>query len=658
MVSSIKRLVIGRPIASDQAEHQRISKRVGLAVFSSDAISSTAYATGEVMLVLVGVGGMAAATTRLVPIALLVILLLALVANSYRETIHAYPNGGGSYIVSRENLGEVPSLVAGASLLIDYVLTVAVSIAAGTLAITSAFHELRPHRLWLCLGFLAVLTIGNLRGLKESGRVFAVPTYLYIVMLAVFVGYGLYRQIDGTLPVLSALDARPDAGVVEHFGPYVGGVSVLIFARAFASGAVALTGVEAISNGVPAFRRPESRNAATTLGAMAAMLGTGFLGISYLASRMRPMPSEEESIISTMGRALFGGDTALYLVLQLATFAILVLAANTAFADFPRLAAIVARDGYLPRQFVSRGDRLVFSNGIIILAVLAGTLLIGFDADVSLLIPLYAVGVFTSFTLSQTGMVRHHLEERQPRWRFSLVGSALGAVATFVVAAVVIVSKFAIGAWIVVVAIPMVVVGFKAVKRHYTGVGRQLAVEPGSEAPPLRHGVVVLVGSVNRSALLALRWARSLGADHVLAISVAIDEDHAEALCRQWEEFSISVPLDVIESPYRDLTDTVLQFLDELDDRWHHDSLTVVIPEAVVPRWWQGILHNQSAMALKLRLRNRRDTVVVSVPYHLGSDEEDDAHAGGAPPATAEHPVDAPLEESTRTAEVAEILVE
>ncbi len=615
--SAWKRVLVGRPIATDEADHQRLSKRVGLAVFSSDAISSTAYASGEVMLVLVGVGGMAAAS-HLVPIAILVIVLLALVANSYRETIHAYPDGGGSYIVSRENLGQTPALIAGASLLIDYVLTVAVSVAAGTLAITSAFPGLRDYKLWFALGFVAILTIGNLRGVKESGRVFAVPTYVYIVMMAAFIGYGLYRHFGpGTLPVLSSADALPTEEIEHHFGPYVGGVSAFIFARAFASGAVALSGVEAISNGIPAFRKPTSKNAAITLGWMAVILGAGFLGISYIAARMRPMPSESESVISIMGRSLFGDGSVPYYVLQFATFAILILAANTAFADFPRLAAIISRDGFLPRQFSNRGDRLVFSNGIIILSGLAGILLVAFKADVTLLIPLYAVGVFTSFTLSQAGMVRHHLKARQPKWQLSLVASGLGALATLVVTLVVVISKFTIGAWIIVVAIPIVVFAFRSVSKHYSSVAAQLAVEPGPEAPPLRHGMVVLIGGINRSALMALRYARSVHADNLVAVTVAIDEDHAELIRADWDRYNLTVPLEVIESPYRDLTGVVLHHLDELEGRWGHDYLSVIIPQMVPEHWWQGIFHNQSATALRLRLLNRRDTVLVSVPYHV-----------------------------------------
>ncbi len=645
MIGNVKRVLIGRPLSLDEADHQRLSKRVGLAVFSSDAISSTAYATGEVMLVLVGVGGIAAATSHLIPVAILVVVLLALVANSYRETIHAYPSGGGSYIVSRENLGELPSLVAGASLLIDYVLTVAVSIAAGTLAITSAFHELRPYRLWICLTFLAILTLGNLRGVKESGRVFSVPTYVYIVMLAIFIGYAILRDISGTLPVLANANAKPTGEVLKHFGPYTGGVSMFIFARAFASGAVALSGVEAISNGVPAFKKPESRNASLTLGAMAGILGVGFFGISYVAMRMHPMPSESESIISIMGRGLFGDGNPIYFILQISTFAILVLAANTAFADFPRLAAIIGADGFLPRQFSNRGDRLVFSNGIVILATLAATLLVIFKADVTLLIPLYAVGVFTSFTLSQTGMVRHHLALREKGWRLGLVGSGLGAIATFIVASVVIISKFTIGAWIVVVAIPIVVVLFKLIHHHYMSVGRQLRADPEPEAPPLRHQAVVLVGSVNRSAVNALRYARSIGAAKVTAISVCIDEGHADALRRQWKDFGVSVPLDILDSPQRDLTSTVIGFLNQVQAESPDDIVTVIIPEAVLPHWWLGFLHNQSALALKVKLLRRRNTVVVSIPYHLDETlsfptaERQKAKATAAARATGEVPV-------------------
>ena len=632
MPSTVKRALIGRPLANEEAEHQRIPKTIGLAVFSSDAISSTAYATGEVLLVLVGAAGMVQAngqpTTNLLrPIAVLVVILLVLVANSYRETIHAYPDGGGAYVVARENLGVTPSLVAGASLLVDYVLTVAVSIAAGVLALYSLFPGLQRYRVELCLLFLVILTVGNLRGVKESGRVFSVPTYLYIVIVIVFIVWATIQHVTGRLHVFdpTAREAvRSIKSIQEAHGPYIGGVSAYIFARAFASGAVALSGVEAISNGIPAFRKPTSKNAAITLGWMAAILGSTFFMISIIASWMRVVPDESKSALALMGAEVFGQDNPLYWILQFATLTILVLAANTAFADFPRLAAIIGKDGYMPRQFANRGDRLVFSNGILILAGAAAVLLIIFNGDVSLLIPLYAVGVFTSFTISQTGMVRHHFKERQKRWQISILNSTLGAIATFIVAAVVIVSKFTIGAWIIVVLIPCIVVTFKGVKRHYNRVARSLRVPAEFRAPETvpRHGVVVLVGGVNQSSLGAIRYARSVGSEDVVAVTVAIDEDEAARVRDAWQRFGVSIPLEIIESPFRDLTHTVVDYLDELDRRWNHDYLTVVIPEFVLPHWWQGVFHNQSALALKLALKYRRDTVVVNVPFLLPDDEE------------------------------------
>ncbi len=638
MASNLKRYLIGRPLATDEADHQRISKTIGLAVFSSDAISSTAYATQEILLVLVPVGGMAVVAQSdytfgfLTPIAVLVAVLLAIVSNSYRQTIHAYPDGGGAYVVSRENLGEVPSLIAGGSLLVDYVLTVAVSIAAGTQAIYSAVPELAPYRVELCLFFVALLTVANLRGVKESGRLFAAPTYLYIGILGLMLALGVFKLTQGTLPQLPPdTEALEDLAHETGAAPLgIGGITLFLFARAFSSGAVALSGVEAISNGIPAFRKPTSKNAAITLVWMAGILGVSFVGLTMLAEHIRPTPTETgESVSSIIGRTVFGGTGAPYWILQAATAGILILAANTAYADFPRLAALVGKDGYLPRQFANRGDRLVFSNGILFLAGAASVLLVAFGGNVSALIPLYAVGVFTSFTLSQSGMVRHHLELRERGWRSSVVISVIGAIATFIVMMVVIVSKFTIGAWIPVVLIPVIVVGFKAVKKHYAHVAQQLRVpddqiEP--EAVP-RHGVVVLVGGVNQSSLAAIRYARSVGAADAVAVTVAIDEDHAERFREQWERHRIDYPLEIIESPFRDLTGTVESYLDELDRRWGHDYVTVVIPEFVLPHWYQGVFHNQSALALKLALKYRPDTVVVNVPFHLGADRDVAAEA-------------------------------
>ena len=640
MASTLKRFLIGRPLATDEADHQRISKRIGLAVFSSDAISSTAYATQEILLVLVPVGGMAVLAQSnytfgfLTPIAILVAVLLAVVSNSYRQTIHAYPDGGGAYVVSRENLGEVPALVAGGSLLVDYVLTVAVSVAAGTQAIYSAVPSLAQYKVPLCLGFVALLTIANLRGVKESGRLFAIPTYIYILALGALITFGLYKLSQNTLPELPP-DTEALAELAKDTGTLplgLGGITLFLFARAFSSGAVALSGVEAISNGIPAFKKPTSKNAAVTLVWMAGILGVSFIGLTVLAEHIRPTPTETgESVNSIIGRTVFGGTGVMYWVLQASTAGILILAANTAYADFPRLAALVGKDGYLPRQFANRGDRLVFSNGILFLAGAASLLLVVFGGNVSALIPLYAVGVFTSFTLSQSGMVRHHLKLRERGWRTSIVFSTLGAIATFVVMMVVIVSKFTIGAWIPVVLVPIIVVAFKSVKRHYRHVAQRLRVEPAEwqTEKDLHHGFVVLVGGVNRSSLAAIRYARSVGAEDAVAVTVAIDEDHAERIRADWERFDVRFPLEIIESPYRDLTGTVEDYLDELDQRWHHDYVTVVIAEFVLPHWWQGVFHNQSALALKLALKFRPDTVVVNVPFHLSEDAAAlDAEAG------------------------------
>ncbi|MEZ5381115.1 MAG: APC family permease [Microthrixaceae bacterium] len=480
--STVKRRLLGRPLASFAESHERLGKPTGLAVLASDAISSTAYASEEILRVLVPVVALAA-LEDLIPIAIVVSVLLVVVISSYRQTIHAYPNGGGSYIVSKENLGVTPALVAGASLLADYVLTAAVSVSAGVAAITSAYPSLFPFRVEICVGFIALIAVGNLRGLRESGRLFAGPTFLYMVALGGLIATGLIRSYVGGLDPLPP--NQPALNQLTDGGSTLGVLTPLLLLRAFSSGAVALTGVEAISNGVPAFKKPESRNAATTLTWMGVILGIGFFGTALLAHRLRPTILPDETLLSTMGRAVFGHGSPAYLVLQFSTFAILVLAANTAFADFPRLASIVARDGFLPRQFISRGDRLVFSNGILVLAGLAVVLLVVFQGDTTALIPLYAVGVFTGFTLSQTGMVRHHLKLKEPKWRRNAIVNGVGAVMTGVVLAVVVVSKFTIGAWIPVVVIPIVVIGFRTVAEHYRRVGEDLR-PPGRVQPQPR----------------------------------------------------------------------------------------------------------------------------------------------------------------------------
>lgn len=617
MLQLFKRLLVGRPLATSEQEHQRLPKTIALAVFSSDAISSTAYATEEILFVVaLGASGLALALDTLVPIALAVALLLAIVVTSYRQTIFAYPSGGGSYVVSRENLGEHPSLVAGASLLVDYILTVAVSISAGVAAIISipAFRGVADQRVLLGLGLIALITVANLRGVKESGRLFAVPTYVYIVVLTLLVGYGLSRVFFGDIEPVP-FDPEEFEGA-RRFG---GDLGLFLILKGFSSGAVALTGVEAISNGVPAFRRPESKNAATTLVWMGLILGTLFLGVSVLARHLAPYPSHTETVFSQMGRAVFG-EGPLYVVLQFATAGILTLAANTAYADFPRLSSIIARDGYLPRQLANRGDRLVFSNGILFLAVAAGALLIAFGGLTNALIPLYAVGVFTSFTLSQAGMVQHHRRIREPAWKRGVAINAVGAVATAVVLLIVAGTKFTSGAWVPLVVVPAIIGLFLAIKRHYGRIDGELRVTPEEVRPgSMNHTVVVLVGRVHRGTVKALQYARSLRPNHLAAVYVSEDDDDREQIEEQWEHFRFDVPLEIVHSPYRDLTGAVETYLDELDQRWADDTITVVIPEFVAGKLLSPtqLLHNQSAGALKLALLFRPDTVVISVPYHV-----------------------------------------
>ena len=613
-MSLLKRLVVGEPIATSEEHHQRLGRPTALAVFASDAISSTAYATEEILLVLVPAAGLAA-LSDLMPLSMIVMVLLAIVITSYRQTIYAYPTGGGSYVVSRENLGENPSLVAGASLLVDYVLTVAVSVSAGVAAITSAFPSLRPERVLLCVGFVALMTFANLRGLKESGRLFAGPTYIYIFSILLLIVAGLSRYYTGHLAVLAPNTESLDE--LTENGSLLTGVTVLLFLRAFSSGAVALTGIEAISNGVPAFRKPESRNAASTLVVMGIILASFFFGLSLLANLIKPTVSEDETLLSIMGRAVLGDGTVPYYTLQFATFSILILAANTAFADFPRVSSILATDGFLPRQLSNRGDRLVFSNGIIALAAVAGGLIVVFGGDTSRLIPLYAVGVFCGFTLSQLGMVVHHRRVREAGWQRNQLVNIVGAIATFVVLLVVVVSKFSKGAWIPAILIPGIVVGFKAVRRHYDKVTTALAVTPADRVTRHSHTVVVLIGTVNRGVLHAIAYARSMRPDRLVAISVVASAEEEERIVDAWEQFELPVELRTIFSPYRDLTGPVLQVIDELDAERPDDVITVVIPEFVVEHWWDTVLHNQSAVVLRAKLRQRPNTAITLIPVQV-----------------------------------------
>jgi amino acid transporter len=616
----LKQLLVGRPLASDEQEHQKIPKIIALAVFSSDAISSTAYATEEILFVIaIGASSLTLGLSKLIPISAAVALLLVIVVTSYRRTIFAYPGGGGSYVVSRENLGRPASLVAGASILVDYILTVAVSVSAGVAAIISipAFEGLRSNRVLLCLGVVALITVLNLRGLKESGRIFAVPTYAYILLLGGLIVIGLYRSFFGHISAVPI-----DHKLFE--GNVVGGqLTLFLLLKGFSSGAVALTGIEAIADGVPAFRRPEAKNASRTLMAMAIILGSLFFGVAVLAHRLHPYPTHHETVLSQLGRVVYGSGP-LYLALQIATALILALAANTAYADFPRLSSIIARDGFLPRQFANRGDRLVFSNGILFLTATAAALIIAFGGITTSLIPLYAVGVFTSFTLSQFGMVRYQLRERQKGWRVGAAVSGVGAAATFLVLLVVAGTKFTSGAYVPIIVVPAIIFVFVSVRRHYDRVASALTIEPHEVRPePMNHTVVVLVPRVHRGVLKSLAYARSLRPNHLAAVHVAQDDADRDSIQRQWEEFGIEIPLEMLHSPYRELVEPVEDFLEELDARWDNDTITVIIPEFVLGRgmagrWlFENVLHNQSALALKLALLYRPNTVVTSVPYHV-----------------------------------------
>jgi len=608
----IKRFFIGKPIPSSEDQHQRLSKKIALPVFASDAISSTAYATEEILIVFLSLGAVGmAAYSMLVPISLIVIALLTIVVISYRQTIFAYPSGGGSYIVSKENLGEYPGLVAGASLLIDYVLTVCVSVAGGVAAIISAFNGLAPHRVQICIGFILLMMVANLRGLKESGALFAPPTYLYVISLITLIVVGLYRVFVQHLPPIE------HTGEAKHLLEMQGSVTVFYFLKAFSSGAVALTGVEAVSNGVPAFKKPESKNASTTLIWMAVILGGCFFGLSILAQHLQPVKDHEgiipNTVLAQLAEQVYGGRNIFFFITQFATFAILILAANTSYADFPRLGSLIAKDNYLPRQFMNRGDRLVYSNGVIFLSVASIGLITAFKGQISALIPLYAVGVFTGFTLSQAGMCVHHYKHREKSWKLHIVINGIGSVTTFFVAGIFVVVKFTDGAWIPAVLIPIMMIGFKVIHRHYTRVRGFLAPTEGYKAPFKTHTVVVLVGSVNQGVLQAVRYAQSLRPDKLIALSVIEQSDDRARLQEQWDKFGLSIELDTIVSEYRDLTEPILNRIDEIDNMHNDDLITVIIPEFVTSIRSQW-LHNQSALAIKARLLFRPNTVVTSVP--------------------------------------------
>ena len=612
MIAELKRLFVGQPLATEQLAHERLSKRIALAVFSSDALSSVAYAT-EAILIALAVAG-ANALNLVTPIALGIGLLLITVAFSYRQTIIAYPQGGGTYIVSRENLGTIPSLVAASSLLIDYILTVAVSMSAAVAAITSAVRPLEPYRVELAIGLIGLVTLANLRGIKESGQIFAVPTYLFILSTLGLIGAGLYQVITGQVS-----PAPPPA--ITHIPEQLQGLSLFLILRAFAAGCTALTGIEAISDGVPAFKKPESRNASLTLIAMVIILCTMFIGITVLADAYNIIPDgslQPETANSQLARAIFGSGTPFYYILQIATMLILVLASNTAFADFPRLNYFLASDRFLPRQFAQRGDRLVFSNGVVALGIFSAILVIVFGAREQALLPLYAIGVFTSFTLSQFGMVQRWRRIKTPGWQRNATINSLGAAVTGLVLLVLAVTKFTEGAWAVIVLIPLLVVILRSIHGHYMAVAKQLSL---ADAPPptavRRHTAVVLISGVHRGVIPALQYALSLAPDNATAVYVDMDADATAKIKAKWEQWGCGVPLVVLESPYRSLVRPLMQYIDEMDALYDDDVLTIILPEFIPSKWWQHLLHNQTALLIKGALLFSRGKVVTSVPYHL-----------------------------------------
>ncbi len=623
---SISTRLIGRPLSSADAPHQAIRKIVGLAVFSSDAMSSVAYATQEMLVVLAAAGTMAFGIS--IPISLAIVGLLTILTISYEQTIHAYPGGGGAYIVARDNLGELPAQTAAAALLTDYILTVAVSISSGVAQITSAFPALFLYRVEISVVLVLFVMLINLRGVKESGAIFAAPTYFFIIGMFITVLIGIFRYLTGGLGSV----VEPPRLEMLHGAQ---AVTLFLILRAFSGGTTALTGVEAISNGIPAFREPRSRNAGITLIAMSVILGSLLVGITFLSVRIGALPSEEETVISQLARTIYDGRGILYLATIAATTVILIMAANTSFADFPRLGALAAKDGFLPRQLTYRGSRLVFSRGIAALALIASLLIIAFSASVTALIPLYAIGVFLSFTLSQAGMARRwwkagHLlpdqavEERgstvryESGWQVKMVVNAIGAVCTATVMLIFASTKFRDGAYVVLILIPLLVLGFSAIHRHYRNLAASLSLEDFG-APPrtVRHRVIMPIAGVHRGSLAALSYAHMLS-DDVTAVYISLDPAETQRVQEKWEVWGEGVRLVVLESPYRLLLEPLLQYIEEISvQRQPNEIITVVVPQFVPKKRWHNLLHTQTALFLRMALLFKPGIVITDVPYQL-----------------------------------------
>ncbi len=614
-LSKLRRILLGKPIPTAREHHERLSLFFGLPIFASDALSSAAYATEAV----VGILALASvAALGLQPgITLAICFLYFIVVVSYSQTVRAYPTGGGSYIVAADNLGEKPAVVAASALLIDYVLTVAVSVAAGVAALVSAFPGLHSAMIPLNLGFIVLIAWANLRGVRESGMMFALPAYGFVIGMLVMIGWGIYRFAGSPVPTQSVL-ADPHVIGSEAAFPLL-----FVVLRAFSAGCVALTGVEAISNGVPAFRAPEARNAALSLRYLAIMMIAMFLGTGFLIQHLPTVAlygtanPEYRTVVSQMADFIFGQASVGFFFIQISTAVILILAANTAFADFPRLASILARDGYLPRPLARLGDRLVFQNGIILLALLAAALIWYFKGSLELLLPLYAVGVFTAFTLSQSGMVVHWLKERSKGWVQKIGLNGLGALCTGIVALVILVTKFTEGAWIVLVLISLVSTGLLAIKRRYQAVAGQLAVNgPRRPARARTQVAIVLVPRVHKGVLAALNYAKTLHAD-VIGLHIALDRKAIPGVSERWERYCGDVPLVVIESPFRSLLAPCLDYIDQMISEDPDRIVTVVVAEAVSTKWAHRLLQENVAQQIKRALGKRRNVVVSNVRYFL-----------------------------------------
>ena len=618
---------IGRPLSTADAAHQTIGKVVGLAVFASDALSSTAYATQEILGVIAAAGTIAYG--YLFPISLAIITLLAIVTISYEQTIHAYPGGGGAYIVARDNLGELPAQTAGAALLTDYILTVAVSVSSGVAQIVSAYPNLFPYRVLIAVIAVFFIMLINLRGVKESGTAFAIPTYFFVVMMAFTVGFGMFRYLTGSLGAV----VEPPHFEAEHLIPVI---TPFILLHAFANGTTALTGVEAISNGITAFKEPRSKNAGITLIWMSLILGSLFLALSFLTGQIQAVFSEQETVISQLARTIYDGRGVPYLMLITGTTIILIMAANTAFADFPRLGALHAGDGFLPRQLTYRGSRLVYSRGIVSLAVIASILIVIFQASVTRLIPLYAIGVFLSFTLSQAGMARRwwkigHLKEGveivepgstwryEKGWQYRMVINGFGAVCTAVVMVVFAVTKFTEGAWVVLILTPVLVSIFFSIHHHYKGLAKKLSLENSGSLPPhtSRHRVIMPVSGVHQGTLAALRYARALS-DDVTAVHVSIEPAESEKVRAKWEKWGEGVRLVMLNSPYRLFLEPLLEYIADItQQRQLGETITIVVPEFISNSRLTATLHTNTAELLRDQLRRQHGIVIINVPYHV-----------------------------------------